>query len=142
MLPQSWGHVSSVLPSKLGEAILVTVHPDHVAPAVLAPIDLVLAVGEDPERTMRKFAGAVAQPLDLASEPVVRARQGDRVASRRRAAAIRCRTTTLSRRAHPSPSQVRGGQSALSQLLLSRSGGTTQSAGAESLDVLPDRRGN
>jgi len=63
MLPQSWGHVSSVLPSKLGEAILVTVHPDHVAPAVLAPIDVVVAVGEDPERTMRKFAGAVAQPL-------------------------------------------------------------------------------
>ena len=63
MLPQSWGHVSSVLPSHLGEAILVTVHPDHVAPAVLAPIDLVLAVGEAPERTMEKFAGAVAQPL-------------------------------------------------------------------------------
>jgi HAD superfamily hydrolase (TIGR01484 family) len=63
MLPQSWGHVSSVLPSELGEAILVTVHPDHVAPAILAPIDLVLAVGEDPERTLRKFAGAVAQPL-------------------------------------------------------------------------------
>jgi len=63
MLPQSWGHVSSVLPSHLGEAILVTVHPDHVAPAVLAPIDLVIAVGEEPERTMKKFAGAVAQPL-------------------------------------------------------------------------------
>jgi len=63
MLPESWGHVSSVLPHKLGEAILVTVHPDHVAPAVLAPIDLVLAVGEGPERTMKKFADAVAQPL-------------------------------------------------------------------------------
>ena len=63
MLPESWGHVSSVLPSKLGEAILVTVHPDHVAPAVLAPIDLVLAVGEEPEHTMKKFAGAIAQPL-------------------------------------------------------------------------------
>ena len=63
MLPDSWGHVSSVLPHKLGEAILVTVHPDHVAPAVLAPIDLVLAVGEEPERTMKKFAGAAAHPL-------------------------------------------------------------------------------
>jgi HAD superfamily hydrolase (TIGR01484 family) len=63
MLPDSWGHVSSVLPQKLGEAILVTVHPDHVAPAVLAPIDLVLAVGEEPERTMKKFAGAIARPL-------------------------------------------------------------------------------
>jgi HAD superfamily hydrolase (TIGR01484 family) len=63
MLPESWGHVASVLPAKLGEAILVTVHPDHVAPAVLAPIDLVLAVGEEPERTMKRFADAIAQPL-------------------------------------------------------------------------------
>ncbi len=63
MLPQSWGHASSVLPHKLGEAILVTVHPDHVAPAVLAPIDLVLAVGAAPERTLGKFAGTVAQRL-------------------------------------------------------------------------------
>jgi len=63
LLPESWGHVSSVLPSKLGEAILVTVHPDHVAPAVLAPIDLVIAVGEEPARTMKQFADAVAQPL-------------------------------------------------------------------------------
>ena len=58
MLPQTWGHVSSVLPQKLGETILATVHPNHVAPTVLAPIDLVLAVGEMPESTLRKFAGA------------------------------------------------------------------------------------
>jgi len=63
MLPQSWGHFSSVLPQKLGETILVTVHPNHVASSVLAPIDLVLAVGEMPESTLRKFAGALAHPL-------------------------------------------------------------------------------
>lgn len=45
MLPQTWGHVSSTLPHKLAETILVTVHPDHVAPAVLAPIDVVFAIG-------------------------------------------------------------------------------------------------
>jgi hydroxymethylpyrimidine pyrophosphatase-like HAD family hydrolase len=58
MLPQSWGHVSSTLPYKLGETILVTVHPDHVAPAVLAPIDVVFAVGKSPDETLRQFAGA------------------------------------------------------------------------------------
>jgi hydroxymethylpyrimidine pyrophosphatase-like HAD family hydrolase len=63
MLPQSWGHVSAVLPRRLGETILVTVRPDHVAPAVLGPIDIVFAVGHSPEVTLRQFAGAVARPL-------------------------------------------------------------------------------
>lgn len=73
MLPQTWGHASSVLPSKLGETILVTVHPDHVAPAVLAPIDIVLAVGHSPEVTLAQFSHAIGQPLmwphGLAYEP-------------------------------------------------------------------------
>ena len=63
MLPQSWGHTGSTLPRKLGETILVTVHPDHIAPAVLAPIDIVFAVGPSPERTLAQFADAVAHPL-------------------------------------------------------------------------------
>lgn len=63
MLPQSWGHVSSTFPRKLGETILVTVHPDHVAPAVLAPIDVVFAIGPSPEKTLKRFAGATAQQL-------------------------------------------------------------------------------
>jgi hydroxymethylpyrimidine pyrophosphatase-like HAD family hydrolase len=61
MLPEAWGHVSSTFPRKLGETILVTVHPDHLAPAVLAPIDVVLAIGPSPEETLKRFAGAAAQ---------------------------------------------------------------------------------
>ena len=63
MLPETWGHVSSTFPSKLGETILVTVHPDHLAPAVLAPIDIVFAIGQSPEETLMRFAGAAAQHL-------------------------------------------------------------------------------
>jgi HAD superfamily hydrolase (TIGR01484 family) len=63
MLPQTWGHVSSTLPRKVGETILVTVHPDHLAPAVLAPIDVVFAIGQSPEDTIKRFAGAAAQQL-------------------------------------------------------------------------------
>jgi HAD superfamily hydrolase (TIGR01484 family) len=63
MLPQTWGHARSTLPCKLGETILVTVHPDHLAPEVIAPIDLVFAVGNSPQRTLSKFAAAIAQEL-------------------------------------------------------------------------------
>lgn len=63
MLPETWGHAASTLPSKLGESILVTVHPDHVAPAVLAPIDVVFAVGPSPMETLERFAGATGRRL-------------------------------------------------------------------------------
>jgi hypothetical protein len=59
MLPETWGHVSSTFPRRLGE----TVHPDHLAPAVLAPIDVVFAIGPSPEETLKRFAGAAAQHL-------------------------------------------------------------------------------
>jgi HAD superfamily hydrolase (TIGR01484 family) len=63
MLPGTWGHAAAVLPMRLQETILVTVHPDHVAPAVLAPIDVVVAIGHSPERTLAKFAQVTDQPL-------------------------------------------------------------------------------
>lgn len=69
MLPVTWGHATSVLPLQLHETILVTVHPDHVAPAILAPIDIVMAIGYSPEKTFEKFALVSEQkfkwPLDL-----------------------------------------------------------------------------
>ena len=63
MLPSTWGHAAAVLPQQLHETILVTVHPDHVAPAILAPIDVVVAIGHSPEETLGKFADATDQPL-------------------------------------------------------------------------------
>lgn len=64
MLPQTWGHSGSSLPHKLGETILVTVHPDRIAPAVLAPIDIVFAIGHSPEQTLRQFARAAKHSLE------------------------------------------------------------------------------
>lgn len=73
MMSSTWGQASSVLPQQLHETILVTVHPDHVAPAVLAPLDIVVAIGHSPEETLQKFARATKQPLswpeDLTYEP-------------------------------------------------------------------------
>lgn len=63
MLPQTWGHAASALPYELGETILVTVHPSHVAPAILSSIDAVLAIGHSPEQTLGEFAAAVGRAL-------------------------------------------------------------------------------
>jgi hypothetical protein len=63
MLPATWGHTGSALPNALGETIFVTVHPDHVAPEILSAIDVVLATGPSPEKTLGEFAGAAGRRL-------------------------------------------------------------------------------
>ncbi len=73
MLPSTWGHTAAVLPMRLHETILVTVHPDHVAPAVLEPIDIVVAIGHSPERTLAKFAQVTDQPLSWPDDLVYQA---------------------------------------------------------------------
>lgn len=68
MLPDTWGHTGSALPRKLAETILVTVHPDHVAPAILSPIDVVVAIGHSPRKTLAKFAEATGHALGWPEE--------------------------------------------------------------------------
>lgn len=63
MLPQLGPHAASTLPLKLGETILVTVHPDHLARPVLPLIDMVLAVGHSPQNTLGAYAQMTGQPL-------------------------------------------------------------------------------
>jgi len=69
MLPDTWGHAAAILPQQLHETILVTVHPDHVARAILAPVDIVLAIGHSPRQTLETFTQATGQacawPVDL-----------------------------------------------------------------------------
>jgi hypothetical protein len=42
--------------------LMITVHPESVAPAALSVVDLVIAVGEAPERTLANFSQAMGQP--------------------------------------------------------------------------------
>jgi HAD superfamily hydrolase (TIGR01484 family) len=63
MLPATWGHTGSALPYELGETIFITVHPDHVAPQILSAIDVVLAIGPGPDKTLGEFAAAIGQAL-------------------------------------------------------------------------------
>jgi hydroxymethylpyrimidine pyrophosphatase-like HAD family hydrolase len=54
----------NALPSGLGETILVTVHPDHLPRRVLEMIDVVIAVGRFPERTLLRFAEAAGRSVE------------------------------------------------------------------------------
>lgn len=66
LLPATWRQAALSLPQKLGETLLITVHPDHVAPAILAMVDIVVAVGRTPLDTFRQFATTSdSAPLSL-----------------------------------------------------------------------------
>jgi len=63
MLPGSGGPADSALPRQLGETLLITVHPEHVSPEMLSTVDVVIAIGQAPERTLEKFARATGRQL-------------------------------------------------------------------------------
>jgi HAD superfamily hydrolase (TIGR01484 family) len=63
LLPAPSELVSVTLPRTLSGMLLVTVHPEHVAPAVLSSIDVMVAIGKSSDETLRAFGEAVgAQP--------------------------------------------------------------------------------
>jgi phosphoglycolate phosphatase (TIGR01487 family) len=66
LLPATWGHATLSLPQRLGETLLITVHPDHVAPAILSMVDVAIAVGPSPLDTLRDFAAILGKlPFSL-----------------------------------------------------------------------------
>lgn len=63
LLPAEWERLPGAFPHKLSEVVLATVHPDHLPPPILSMVDVVIAVGPSPERTMRSFASACGREL-------------------------------------------------------------------------------
>jgi hydroxymethylpyrimidine pyrophosphatase-like HAD family hydrolase len=64
MIPAEWSHLDKLLPHKLGETVLVTVHPDHLAPMTLSLVDVVIAVGRSPRDTLKQVSNAIGQTLE------------------------------------------------------------------------------
>jgi hydroxymethylpyrimidine pyrophosphatase-like HAD family hydrolase len=59
LMPPTWHPATLTLPQRLAGLIMITVHPDSVARALLNAVDLLLAVGESPERTIAAFCETV-----------------------------------------------------------------------------------
>ena len=74
MLPAAQGAVATELPQELRATILVTVHPDQVAPDALKLVRTLLAVGAEPAETIQRFCAAIGEaapllPVGIALEP-------------------------------------------------------------------------
>jgi hypothetical protein len=54
VLPSSWDPAALALPQQLNQLVFITVHPSHIAKAVLAVVDIVLAVGQDAKSTLNE----------------------------------------------------------------------------------------
>jgi hypothetical protein len=62
LFPATWQSAKVTLPQQLETALLITVHPNTVSAAVLEHVNTVLAVGADPDKTIREFATTAGQP--------------------------------------------------------------------------------
>jgi len=69
LLPVTLGHAPLSLPQRLGETVLITVHPDHVAPEILSMVDVAIAVGPSPLVTLHDFAAKLGKlPFSVPSD--------------------------------------------------------------------------
>jgi hydroxymethylpyrimidine pyrophosphatase-like HAD family hydrolase len=64
MIPAEWSHLDKLLPHKLGETVLVTVHPNHLAPMTLSLVDVAIAVGRSPRDTLKQVGDALGRTLE------------------------------------------------------------------------------
>ena len=64
MLPEGWERAAAAMPESLGSVLMVTVHPESVAPDVLAKVGLIVGVGPTAHESLAAFARArgVAPP--------------------------------------------------------------------------------
>lgn len=56
LFPSEWQKASVISPKDLRPIVMITVHPERVAPEILKSVDVVIAVGDRPDETMRGFA--------------------------------------------------------------------------------------
>jgi hypothetical protein len=72
------------LPRELQATILVTVHPDQLAPEVLSTVETVAAVGDAPTRTIHQFCTALGVPPPLPTNDRIEEGPGFAVGARLR----------------------------------------------------------
>lgn len=56
LMPKDWKPAEQLVPQRLHNLLLITVHPEMVSPEILRDVDLLLAVSDYPNETLRDFA--------------------------------------------------------------------------------------
>jgi HAD superfamily hydrolase (TIGR01484 family) len=62
VMPSSWETAGITVSQHMYSVLLVTLEPDRVAPAILSSTDVVIAIGENPDETLRIFCDTVGEP--------------------------------------------------------------------------------
>ncbi len=71
LLPSDLTAAAFTLPQNLTQVFFITVHPNQVALSALSSVDAVIAVGDDPETTLREAGTLLGrQPVNTSSGPV------------------------------------------------------------------------
>ena len=73
LLPADWQPAARVPEPSKGGLIFVTVHPDEVSARALAVVDVVLAIGKNPDKTLGMVAKAVGVAAPAATDARLRA---------------------------------------------------------------------
>ena len=82
LMPANWTPAPQALPRRAGGMLYITVHPDSLAPAVVESVDLLLAVGAAPQKTVEAFCKAAGReppppaPAELAAGEALAWRPG------------------------------------------------------------------
>jgi HAD superfamily hydrolase (TIGR01484 family) len=77
MLPAPLDSAALSIPKELSSFALITVHPDHVAPAILNSINVVIAIGPDPAAVIRQFIAGTGNELPMPVVPGPPSRPGE-----------------------------------------------------------------
>ena len=85
LMPSDWAPASATITQELSGLMLITVHPDRVAPAILALTDTVIAIGESPDQTIQTFSKTIGERPPKV--PVKKLRPGEAIIWHRRAKA-------------------------------------------------------
>jgi len=68
LFPASWPASPLALPKDLQGLLLITVHPEHVSRPILSLVNTVVAIGENPGKTIASLARAAGRPAPAAPD--------------------------------------------------------------------------
>jgi hydroxymethylpyrimidine pyrophosphatase-like HAD family hydrolase len=62
LLPSNWDGAPVILPREFPACVLITVHPQHVAPKALQGVEYVVAVGAEADEAIASFCDLIGEP--------------------------------------------------------------------------------
>ena len=65
LLPRDRADAELALPQTMTGVLMITVHPEHVSPAILSSVDVVVAIGKTPDQTVAGFVAARQLPMPV-----------------------------------------------------------------------------